>query len=252
MTIVWLGIIGLVIGTIVILFGGGGAAIYLGILTGIFGIKASAAASTSLVTVLPSLIMGAWRYHRQGQINTKLGNQMLITAIPAVVIGSLCTRFIPGWVYKWLVGLILIILGLSMLIQQFHSQRKSTTASSQTTHARLKAGLYGVLSGLMVGVAGMSGGAVILAGLFLLGLQAFNATATSTYVLVFTTAVGTLFHVAGGQVDWHAGLPLMIGAAAGAIIAPLISMRLAKTKATGYMKPVIGVFQIVLGLKSLF
>ena len=252
MTIVLLGIIGLVIGTVVILFGGGGAAIYLGILTGIFGLNASAAASTSLVTVLPSLIMGTWQYHRQGQIDAKLGNQMLVTAIPAVVIGSLCSRFIPGWIYKWLIGLILIALGLNMLIQQFQSKKTTDTNPSKTGHAKLKAGLYGVLGGLMVGVAGMSGGAVILAGLLLLGLKAFDATATSTYVLVFMTAVGTLFHIAGGQVDWHAGLPLMIGAFVGAVIAPLISIRLAKTKATGYMKPVIGVFLAVLGVKSLF
>lgn len=83
-------------------------------------------------------------------------------------------------------------------------------------HARLQASLFGIFGGLMVGVAGMSGGAVIIAGLFLLGLKDFQATATSTYVLVFMTATGALFHIAGGQVEWAAGLPLMIGALVGA------------------------------------
>lgn len=251
MNSVLLGIIGLIIGTFVILFGGGGAAIYLGILTGLFGLKASAAASTSLVTVLPSLIMGAWSYYRQKQIDTKVGNQMLVTAIPAVVIGSLCSGFIPDWIYKWLIGLILIILGLNMLMQHFHSAHKTDTETRTTNHARLKAGLYGVLGGLMVGVAGMSGGAVIIAGLFLLGLKAFNATATSTYALVFMSAAGTLFHIAGGQVDWQAGLPLMIGALIGAVIAPRLSVILAKTRIAEYMKPAIGIFLALLGIKSL-
>lgn len=249
MSIVLLVVLGLVIGTLVTLFGGGGAAIYLGILSGLFGLSGSAAASTSLVTVLPTLIIGAWSYQRQGQINFKIGNQMLIAAIPAVVVGSLCTRFIPDWLYKWLIGIILVLLGISMLVQTVHSSTKTT---ADTPHAKLKAALYGVLGGLMVGVAGMSGGAVILVGLFLLGLKAFNATATSTYVLVFMTAVGALFHVAGGQVDWRVGLPLMLGALVGAIIAPIIATRLAKTRATGYMKPVIGIFQIFLGIKSMF
>lgn len=92
MTYLVLILIGLVVGTFVVVFGGGGAAIYLGILTGIIGLPAASAASTSLVTVLPSLILGSWTYYRHGQVKTKLGNQMLITAIPAVIIGALYPR----------------------------------------------------------------------------------------------------------------------------------------------------------------
>jgi uncharacterized membrane protein YfcA len=244
-------IIGLLIGTIVILFGGGGAAIYLGILTGVFSLPAAAAAATSLVTVLPSLLMGSWRYHRQKQLNIKIGNRILLAALPAVIIGSLCSSLIPNALFKWLIGLILVILGISMLIQALHHPNTKQAASKQS-HAGLKATFYGVLGGLMVGVAGMSGGAVILAGLFLLGLEGFNATATSTYVLTFMSAVGALFHIAGGQVDWAVGLPLMIGAFLGAIIAPFLSARLAKTNFASSLKPIIGVFLIVLGIKSLF
>ncbi|KZU38662.1 sulfite exporter TauE/SafE family protein [Lactiplantibacillus plantarum] len=251
MNMILLGFIGLIIGTFVILFGGGGAAIYLGILTGIFGLKASVAASTSLVTVLPSLVMGTLAYHRQGQINTKVGNQMLMTALPAVVIGSLCSTFIPNWIYKWLIGFILILLGVNMLVQYLSSSHRTESNAGIKKRARLRASLYGILGGLMVGIAGMSGGAVIIAGLFLLGLKAFNATATSTYVIVFMSAVGTLFHIAGGQVDWQAGIPLMIGALIGAIIAPRLSVLLAKTKITAYMKPAIGVFLALLGIKTL-
>ncbi len=104
MNAVFLIIIGLIVGTFVILFGGGGAAIYLGILTGIVGLNGSTAASTSLVTVLPSLILGVWTYYRQGTIKTRLGNQMLITAIPAVIIGSLISSYIPDNLYKWIIG----------------------------------------------------------------------------------------------------------------------------------------------------
>jgi uncharacterized membrane protein YfcA len=245
-------VIGLLIGTIVILFGGGGAAIYLGILTGVFGLPAAAAAATSLVTVLPSLMMGSWRYYRQHQLNIKVGNRILLAAIPAVIIGSLCSHLIPNELFKWLIGLILVVLGISMLFQALRKPKaKNDTAASQA-HAGLKATFYGVLGGLMVGVAGMSGGAVILAGLFLLGLEGFNATATSTYVLTFMSAVGALFHIAGGQVDWAVGLPLMIGAFLGAIIAPFLSARLAKTNLANSLKPIIGVFLTVLGIKSLF
>lgn len=173
---------------------------------------------------------------------------MLLAAIPAVVLGALTAPVIPTNFYKWLIGIILILLGINMLIQK---NNHSTTIYRQP-HARLQASLFGILGGLMVGVAGMSGGAVILAGLFLLGLKDFQATATSTYVLTFMTITGALFHIAGGQVDWAAGLPLMFGALVGAVIAPKLAQLLAKTKVTAYIKPVTGILLILLGTKSLF
>lgn len=248
MTIFWLTVIGLLIGTLVILFGGGGAAIYLAILTSVFGLNAAVASSTSLVTALPSLIVGAFNYYRQGQINTKIGNQMLLTAIPVVVIGSLVSKYIPAKIYQLLIGIILVLLGIHMLLQK---QVKSASTVKKMRLAHLEAALYGLLAGLMVGVAGMSGGAVIIAGLFLLGLQDFQATATSIYVLVFMTITGAFFHIASGRVDWVAALPLMAGAIAGAFIAPKLAQILAKTKITQYMKPTIAILLIVLGAKSL-
>lgn len=75
------------------------------------------ASSTSLVTALPSLIVGAFNYYRQGQINTKIGNQMLLTAIPVVVVGSLVSKYIPAKIYQLLIGIILVLLGIHMLLQ---------------------------------------------------------------------------------------------------------------------------------------
>lgn len=91
---------------------------------------------------------------------------------PCVIIGSLLSSYIPNSIYAWLIGVILILLGLSMFLQ---NRNKSAESKAQTVNtARLKAGLYGILGGLMVGVAGMSGGAVILAGLFFAGPQRFQ------------------------------------------------------------------------------
>ncbi len=247
MNIVLLVFLGIIVGMLTILLGGGGGAIYLGILTGIFGLQAANAASTSLVTSLPPLIVGSWIYYRQNKINIKIGNQMLLTAVPAVIIGSLISGYIPDYLYKWIIGLIMIALSLNMLIPR---SKKSDTPDTKR-NKRIKARFYGILAGLMVGVAGMSGGAVITAGLFLLGLKAFNATATSTYVLVFMSTIGMLFHIAGGSVDWNAGLPLTIGAVFGAVIAPRLAAIIARTRFVRYMSPIIGILLLILGIKSL-
>lgn len=162
MTVVLLLIIGFIVGMVVISMGGGGAAIYLGLLSSVFDLSPSAAAATSLITVVPSLLLGAYGYYREGQINIKIGNQMLLTALPAVVVGSLVSPYIPQTIYQWIIGIILVVLGINILVQA-HKKAKPVPRDN-----RVIASLFGALAGLMVGIAGLSGGGPIMAGLLMM------------------------------------------------------------------------------------
>lgn len=246
MEIVYLLLIGLVVGFFVISMGGG-AAIYLGVLTTMFHLEPATAAATSLITALPSLILGSLGYYRQRTINFKVGNQMLLAALPAVIVGSLVSPFIPKIIYTWVVGLILAALGINIMFNRGGN-------ATQQPKGRLKASLFGILSGLMVGVAGLSGGGPILAGLLILGLSTVNAVATSSYVLVSMTIVGAIFHTAGSQVDWNAGIGLMIGALIGAAIAPYAMNKLMHNSknAGSKLKPVMGILLIIMGIKTIW
>lgn len=212
---------GLVIGTIVIAMGGGGAAFYLGILTAMFGLKASVAASTSLVTAIPAVFVGFFGYWRANQINFHAGNQMLLVALPMVIIGSLIAPFIPNNIYTWIVAIILVILGFQLIFKKSREDIQSQTSWISR--------LYAVMAGLMVGIAGLSGGGPILVGLLFAGLPLFKATATSSYVIGIMCLVGAVVHTSSGQVDWAVGIPLMIGAIIGAFIAPQLVKILQKS-----------------------
>jgi len=241
---IWLIIVGILVGTFVISLGGGGAAIYLGILSSTFHLSPAVAAATSIVTALPSIIIGIIGYIRQGKVNFKIGNQMLIAALPAVIVGSLIAPHIPTNLYKWIIAIILIGLGLQIFFK--HENKR------QTKPNRLAASFYGVISGLMVGVAGLSGGGPILTGLLLLGLDTFNATATSTYVLVGMSILGAEFHLTTGNVYWQAGIPLIIGTVIGAILAPFVVKFLSRDGHGGHLNYVIAILLIFMGIKSLF
>ncbi|WP_251574041.1 sulfite exporter TauE/SafE family protein [Limosilactobacillus agrestimuris] len=247
-TLIALFIGGIVIGTIVVMFGGGGAAIYLGILTAVIGLPAAAATSTSLVTALPSVIIGAITYYRQGRINFKYGNQLLIAALPTVIIGSLVAPYIPTPLYSWIVGIILILLGINMFWQLHAPQHDETTINGSN---RLKAVLFGILAGLMVGVGGMSGGAAVIAGLFLLGLPSVSAAATSSYVLACMSLLGTTLHISSGNVDWSIAISLMIGAMIGAAAAPHLLTVVINSKVGKYFQPAMAGLLIILGIKTL-
>lgn len=217
MTYVSLILAGFVIGVFVLSTGGGGAAIYLGILTSFFHLSAPLAAATSLLTAFPSLCVGAFGHYRAGNIRFKVGNQMMLSAIPATIVGALVSPYIPKNIYTWIVALILMALGIQILYQRYFSK---SNENKPAKNVGTKAAMFGVVSGLMVGIAGLSGGGPIIAGLLLLNLDMIRAAATSAYVLVGTSGVGLLFHLSSGNIQWKLGLSLMIGAIFGAILAP--------------------------------
>ena len=207
-------ITGFIIGTLVISMGGGGAAIYLGVLTGIFHLPAAVAAATSLFTAFPSLCVGAYSHYRTGNVEAKVGNRMLLAALPATIVGSIISPFIPTKIYTWVIAIILILLGIQIIARQYLPHRNKT-ASGNTK--RLQAIGFGIVSGLMVGVAGLSGGGPILAGLLLMGLDTRHAAHKSSHVLVGPTWLGRAFPMSRVQVACSLRLGLIVGA----LIVPL-------------------------------
>lgn len=241
-------VVGLAVGIFVISLGGGGGAIYLGVLTAIFQLSPGAAAATSIVTSLPALIMGSWSYYRRGLINFRLGNRMLIAAIPSIFVGFFISPWLPERVYKLVIGLILIFLGVQLIVKLYRQPKvgRQSRLSPETASV-----LYGIMGGLMVGIAGLSGGGPITTGLLLLGASMAAASATSAYVLVGMSVVGALLHISGGSIDWHAAGGLIAGSLVGAFLAPPIVLWMtAKPARARIVKLFMGVFIIVMGLRT--
>lgn len=244
--IILLIIIGFFVGIFVLSMGGGGGSFYLGALSAVFGLAPAVAAATSIVTAIPPLLIGSWSYYREKQINFKLGNRLLISAIPSVVVGSLLAPLIPTKIYKIVIGLILVALGVQTLYRS-----RGTSKDKPKTHSKWLSVFFGVISGLMVGIAGLSGGGPIMAGLLIMGGSFMEASATSSYVLICMAIVGAIFHTSGGNVDWTAGLGLMIGAMAGAAVAPHLMKVMTRGKGPLYLNIAMGVMILVMGVKTM-
>lgn len=243
MDILLLIIVGFIIGTVVITLGGGGAAFYLGILTTVFGLGPASAAATSLVTSFPSLLIGSYSYFRLHKIKLRIAWRMIIFAVPSVIVGSLLSPYIPEKIYQYIIGGILAILGIQTLFSKQNSGKKPN---------KWLAPVYGVISGFMVGIGGLSGGGPVVAGLLVMGTDMVTAAATSSLVLVVMTATGLVFHLSAGNVDWSVGLGLMAGAILGSFLAPVLLGKLDPQKFTKYIKPVLGVLLVVMGTFTAF
>jgi hypothetical protein len=243
-------IIGFLVGLYIMSVGGGsGAAVYLGILTAVVGLEGSEAISTTLAISFPALALGAYSHYRQGRINFRLGWRMLLPALPAVVIGSLASPFIPNDIYKVIIGAILAFLGMMILRQVFQS--KSNKEAKKTEPHPLIPVVYAIIGGLMVGISGLSGGGPVVAGLLIMGLDMVAAAATSSFIMVGMTFAGLIFHPTG-NIDWANGSGLMIGSLIGAFLAPILLSRVDTEKFTKIVKPVLGVVLLIMGFVNIF
>ena len=121
--------VGLLVGVFVISLGGGGGAIYLGVLTALFNLPPATAAATSIVTALPALGLGSWSYYRRGMINFHLGNRMLVAAIPSIFVGFWLSPWLPEKIYKLVIGLILAVLGIQLVYKVYHQPARKQAAS---------------------------------------------------------------------------------------------------------------------------
>lgn len=233
------------IGFFVISTGGGGAALYLGVLTGLCGLSAAHAVDTSLLTAIPALCFGALSFYRHGNVNVKLARQFLYFALPTVIVASLLARYIPEKIYAPLIGLVLVVLGVQMYFRKVRQ--------TEDIHVdRVKAAYYAILSGLMIGIGGLSGGGVIMAGLLAIGKDMLGTVATSSFILVWTSLIGAVMHMTGGGVSYFYALLLIIGSVTGALIAPRVLSRVNRATFDRICKPVISLIVILMGLQMIF
>ncbi len=117
---------------------------------------------------------------------------------------------------------------------------------------RVKAAYYAILSGLMIGIGGLSGGGVIMAGLLAIGKDMLGTVATSSFILVWTSLIDAVIHMTGGGVSYFYALLLIIGSVTGALIAPRVLSRVNWATFDQICKPVISLIVILMGLQMIF
>ncbi|WP_125710351.1 sulfite exporter TauE/SafE family protein [Lacticaseibacillus porcinae] len=236
---------GLLIGIFVSLIGGGGASLYLGVLSG--QLSTATAVSTSLFVALPALFFGTLTQIHIHNVHFKIGNQLIIAAVPSIIIGTLLSHYIPEKNYTIVIGILLTVMGLIVLRKNLRQQQ---TPSRPHQHA-LIAYLLGIISGLMVGLGGLSGGATTVAGLSMMGLTTFEAAGTTTYVLCAMSLVGFISHLISSTIAWSAGLTLMIGAIIGSILTPLVLTHVDLKKLNQPLGIFLGLVVVFFGVKML-
>jgi len=249
-------VVGFIVGLLIISLGGGGGAVYVGILTAFFNIPPAIAASTSLATTIPTTAVGTFSHWKAGNVNWRFGLTMLVGGAVGSVVGSLCSGFLPENLYNKITGLILLLLAVQMLISYLKKERKNNDTQNVNSINKkfntVKAVCFGLLGGVMSGLVGLSGGGPIIAGLMILGCQALETVGTSVLVLFGIAVTGFLTHLGIGTIDWKLVGLLTIGTVCGAFVGPLLLKRINKQKLEKVLEPVLFLMIVVMGGMEIF
>ena len=253
--LILLPLFGFIIGLLVSMFGGGGGGLFVPVLILIFGVTPQVAVATSLASVLPTSAVGAFSHFRQGNVDIRTGLILGIGGIIGTLIGAYIANIIPPNLLQKILGiftLIMIIPMLRSLVQRRQKLKEKNEDKEKTLtltcHKKFIASLFGVVSGLMAGIFGISGTAPVIAGLYSLGLPASMVVGTSVFVLIFNSVAGIGGFYLLGRLDLTLIILLGGGAAVGAFIGPLLLKKINPKTMEKIYGPLLIIIMLIFGL----
>ena len=108
-------IIGLMGGITSGLFGVGGGVVMVPAMMLFMGLTTHAAVGTSLLIIVPTALMGAWKHHTQGNLQIPIALALAPTAIIGGFIGAWLTKYLSSGDLKRAFGGFLVLVGLRLL-----------------------------------------------------------------------------------------------------------------------------------------
>ena len=114
MTLVLVGLLGLLAGVLAGLFGVGGGIVFVPALVFGLGLTQLHAEASSLLAILPTAIVGSWRQRRYGNIDVRAALVIGLASILGVQAGVATAEALPESSLRRLFGVLLLVTSLQI------------------------------------------------------------------------------------------------------------------------------------------
>jgi uncharacterized membrane protein YfcA len=203
---------GALVGVLAGLFGIGGGAIIVPVLYDVFGVlgvpenlRMQLCIGTSLAIIVPTTIRSYYAHKAKGAVIPQVVRIWALPAIAGVAIGSVIAAYAPAPVFK----IAFMVFAALISARMFLGGERWNLGSDLPGRGVLA--LFGLLTGLIASLVGVSGGAVSNSVLTLYGRPMQQAVATSAGVGVPITIAGTIGYAIAGWAHMPQLPPLSIG-----------------------------------------
>ena len=191
----------------------------------VLGVSPLEAVGTTLPSILPSAVAGTARYWREGLVDWAVVASTAPVGVVAAVVGSLLSHEVPGEGH-WLMVATAGLLGLTAARLTKGSPAAERSGDDGRRRSLAAAGAIGAGAGLLSGLLGVGGGAILLPGfLQVLRLPTKETVATSLACVGILALPSTVTHAFLGDIDWRFATLLAVGVVPGARLGAAAALR---------------------------
>jgi uncharacterized protein len=207
------------------------------------GIPLTEAMAVALLLNAISMSFASFNYIRYRLVRFKTAVPIIILAVIFSPLGAYSTRYFPKNLLILLFVFFLLFAGSMMLF--YAPKQKIDGGASQGKELRTGVGV-GIGAGYLGGLLGVGGGNFIVPALIWLGFDPKNASATTAFIVVFSSLSGFFGHAALGNINWNLLIFSAVGSVAGAIVGSWLMHRKLEAK---QVKRIIGIVLYAIAIK---
>jgi uncharacterized membrane protein YfcA len=207
------------------------------------GVPLTEAMAIGLLLNAISMTFASVNYIRYKLVVFRTAVPIIILAVIFSPLGAYSTRYFPKNVLIILFVLFLVFAASMMLFYKPKKKEEGQASSGK----ELKTGVgLGIGAGYLGGLLGVGGGNFIVPTLVWLGFDPKKASATTAFIVVFSSLSGFFGHAAMGSINWNLLIFAAVGSVAGAILG---SWLMHKKLDAGQVKKVIGIVLYAIAAK---
>ncbi len=236
--------------TTLLTIAGEGAAIILIPTLNFLGFDIRVAMSTALLLNSIAMISASTRYYKKNLILFKIAFPIIIVASIFSNLGAHVSHYVPNTLLNLLFVCFLIFAATKMLYSSKKSKKNSLDEKTTKNNKNLASGIViGVVAGFAAGLLGIGGGNLILPVLIGMGIESKNASATTAFIVIFSSLSGFIGHIGTGDINMTLVFYASIASIAGALLGSWLMTDKLKS---GQVKKVIAMVLMLVATKKLW
>ncbi len=241
------GIVTFIFTTLLTIAGEGAAIILIPTFTAM-GFDLRVAMSTALLLNAIAMIFASIRYYKNKLIMYKMAIPIIIATSIFSQLGAHVSHLISSTLLNGLFASFLIYASARMLFSK-PKQKQNEVQGNTGSKEIIKGISIGMIAGFLAGLLGIGGGNLILPVLIGMGINSKNASATTAFIVIFSSISGFIGHVGSESINAMLVVCAGIASITGALLGSWLMTEKLKSK---HVKRIIGVVLLMVAIKKIY